>query len=224
MYRAGRTDGEFEEILERLKEEGSSLLVVGDVPGEAYARASRRMFGDGDHAPRQRVLVVGSSAGSTLPTRVGETRCGDSDTVITHGTNARTAVASASVTPPVTPHEHVPAGDANALGRAVLDRIDAFDGAFEPGELRLGVDTLQPLLDTAGEFQTFRTVDLLSERVRRERGMAHFRLPQPRENRHVRLLEPLFDAVVELRVTDSVEQRWSLRDENVVSEWVSLDA
>ncbi|MGB9986075.1 DUF7504 family protein [Salarchaeum japonicum] len=223
MYDAGRTDEEFEGVLERLKDEGSSLLVVGDVPGEAYARASRRMLGDGEHAPRQRVLVVGGSAGATLPGRLGETRCGDSDTVITHGTNARSAVASANVTPSVTPRAHASAGDANALGRTVIDQIDALGDEFAPGELRLGVDTLQTLLDTAGEFPAFRTADLLSERVRRERGMAHFHLPKPRDDRHVRLLEPLFDAVVELRVTDGVEQRWSLRDEDVMSEWVSLD-
>ncbi|GAA0655843.1 hypothetical protein GCM10009019_19610 [Salarchaeum japonicum] len=215
---------EFEGVLERLKEEGSSLLVVGDVPGEAYARASRRMFGDDDHAPRQRVLVVGGGARTTLPSRVREPRRRDSDTVITHGTNARRAVADAGVTPDITPRAHVAAGDTNVLGRAVLETIASLDGEFAPGELRLGVDTLQTLLDTAGEFPTFRTVDLLSERVRRERGMAHFRLPKPRSDQHVRLLEPLFDAVVELRVTDGVEQRWSLRDEDVVSEWVSLDA
>ncbi|MEE6210423.1 hypothetical protein U3A55_09665 [Salarchaeum sp. III] len=223
MYGAGRTDADFEGVLERLKEEGSSLLVVGDVPGEAYARASCRMLGDGEHAPRQRVLVVGGGAGATLPARCGESRCGDSDTVITHGTNARSAVADAGVTPAITPQTHVAAGDANALGRAVLDTIASSDGEFAAGELRVGVDTVQTLIDAVGEFPTFQTVDLLSECVRRERGMAHFHLPKPRDDRHVRLLEPLFDAVVELRVTDGVEQRWSLRDEDVVSEWVALD-
>jgi hypothetical protein len=53
--------------------------------------------------------------------------------------------------------------------------------------------------------------------------MAHFWLPRELDDEAVRVLEPLFDAVVELRLDGTeLQQRWHFRDVDLTSEWLVL--
>jgi hypothetical protein len=53
--------------------------------------------------------------------------------------------------------------------------------------------------------------------------MGHFHLRVDHDSDHVRLLEPLFDAVVEVRRTDTGrQQRWHLRDKGLESDWLDI--
>jgi hypothetical protein len=64
---------------------------------------------------------------------------------------------------------------------------------------------------------------MMTARIREENGMGHFHLRRSRDDEIVRLLDPLFDAVVEVRTTDgTVEQRWHLRDGDVTSDWIAV--
>lgn len=226
MRRVGWGGTEFQDRLDRLKREGSALLVVGDVPQECYAPVSRRMLGDAEHAPRSRVLVLGGRERPLVADRFIQATPGrDRLQLVTHGTTARSAVESTQGLASTTPATHVDAADVEGLGRAVLDAVHALEeSGFEPAELRVGVDTVQTLFDVAGEFTVFALVDLLSHRVRAANGMIHFRLPRPRDAYQVRLLESVVDAVVELRVNgDDVEQRWAVDDGDVTSPWMGVE-
>jgi len=228
MYRVAADDASFRDGLDRLKQNGSALLVVGDVPDECYAEASHRMLGDTDHAARRRVVVVDEDTPPGLANRLSAPTASANGSLhlISHDSTARNAVESAPTVTSDARTTHVPADDLESVGEAVLSAIDEGEtGTFDPAELRLGVDTVGTLLDAGDEFPVFRLVDFLARRVRTLGGMAHFRLARSRDAYHTRLLEPLFDAVVELRLNGGmVEQRWELLADDIHSEWIPLDA
>lgn len=118
-------------------------------------------------------------------------------------------------------------GSVAELGVEIADAIEQFDavaGGLAPAELRVAFDCVAPLLSTYGERTVFRFLHLFANNVRLVGGMGHVRLPKPLESETTRLLEPLFDAVVELRLDGTeAQQRWHFRDADVTSEWLPLD-
>lgn len=211
----------FAQALDELKREGSNLLLVGETTPEAHAAASRRLLGE-ESAARRRLFVFtkGADVGADLPadtdpgsTRVVSQRI-DGGTATPHGWPddvAETAVDPQMLTP---------------LAMNVVGAIEDFDeevGGLEPAELRLCFDSVTSLLRDHQSENVFRLLHLVTSSVRTVNGMGHFHLLLDRDNDYVRLLEPMFDAVVELRVEDgTTQQRWHLRDREVTSEWMSL--
>ncbi|MFB6157070.1 MAG: hypothetical protein ABEJ34_04430 [Haloferacaceae archaeon] len=210
--------------LSELKRRGSATLVVGSIPHDAYVRVSRRMLGT-DAAARRRLLVVPESdceaavdrlrnAGSTDPERAQVVAC--------DGTS-RSAAAGAACDAG-SPRVRRVDGSLDELGAAItawIDHLEARAGGFSPAELRVGVDPVPPL--KCGSSRTFGFLHVLAEQVRRLDGMAHVRVPRDRTDEAVLTLEPLFDAVLELRLDGyRLEQRWHLPDHGVVSDWMAL--
>lgn len=224
-------DDEFSDALAELESEGCSLLVVGTVPEEATARVCRRMLGEANVERRERLLVFTDAAADTTADRLPRTA--DSTprpaTLIDHAATARSAVADQSTAdgPGMEPSVHVrrvESDDLSELGTAIsramndLARVDA-----DAGELRVCFDSLSPLLEAYDHSVVFRFLHVLTGRVRQTQALAHFHLPVTVDAHEVRLLAPLFDAVVELRMVDGrVEQRWELRDGDVESEWLAV--
>lgn len=211
--------------LTELKRRGSATLVVGSVPHDAYVRVSERMLGTDDDAPRRRLLVVPETdreaaverlraAGSVDPGRARIVACDGA---------SRSAVAGAAGAAAGPPVRRVD-GSLEDLGAAITESIDRFEteaGGFAPAELRIGVDPVSPL--ECGSSRTFGFLHVLAEQVRRHDGMAHVRVPRDRDDEAVLTLEPLFDAVLELRLDGyRLEQRWHLRDHGLVSDWTPL--
>jgi len=63
----------------------------------------------------------------------------------------------------------------------------------------------------------------LTETVERLDGMAHYHLPAEYDSETVETLEPLFDAVVEVRrVETEIQQRWTLQDPDLTTDWLPL--
>jgi hypothetical protein len=117
-------------------------------------------------------------------------------------------------------------GSIGELGAAVVESVEAFDtaaGGLDPAQLRVAFDCVPSLVDRYDEETLFRFLALLTSHVRMESGMIHVWLPQPRSARQVRLFEPLFDAVVELKVNDTLTQRWEFRDSDVTSDWFEFE-
>jgi len=109
-----------------------------------------------------------------------------------------------------------------AIGEAI-EQLDSVAGGLDPAELRVAFDCVAPLLSEYDEQTVFRFLHVLTNDVRTVDGMAHVRLPEPLESETTRLLAPLFDAVVELRLDGTTpQQRWHFRDANVSSEWLPL--
>lgn len=215
--------------LDALKRRGSNLLVVGSDLPSSHAAVCRDFLGDDASRTRRRLFVLtdsGTPVEDRLPDLAGPP---SADRVRTIGCDvderSAAATCSGSASPRIS-EARVAAGDLDELGRTVSDAISAFDdaaGGLEPAELRVCFDSLTPLITAADRDRerTFRFLHLLTARIRSVRGMGHFHLPGPRASEHVRLLEPLFDATVELALRDgSLHQRWHLHEADLETEWL----
>jgi hypothetical protein len=223
-----RDEREFEDALADLKRRGSTTLVVGSVPTEAYHEVSRRMLGDQtSDGERRRLLVVPDSDREAAIGRLrgaGPTDPAHARIVTCNGTS-RSAVASGGPNAEVPAIRHVD-GTLADLGVAITESIERFEavaGELEPAELRVGVDPLSAL-DGYDTRSAFGFLHVLGQQVRAASGMAHVRLAREYDSPEVRTLAPLFDAVVELRLDSyRLEQRWHLADDGIVSDWLPVD-
>lgn len=211
----------FAQTLSSLKEKGSNILLVGRTSGEAHRAACERLLGDGND-PRRRLYVYTAENEScgfapTAPSaddhaRIVAQSTADGDDVNEAAPSAieRTVVDSQLLAP---------------LGTEVIDVLAEYDEEYElePAELRLCFDSVTPLLREHKSENVFRLLHMVTSRVREVDGMGHFHLPLGRDSDYVHLLEPLFDAIVEVRQTDDgLEQRWDLRDRDTDTGWVDL--
>lgn len=222
----------FREYLSRLKREGSALLVTGQTPEWVQRHASRQLFGtsrtDGSTGPRRRV-VVGTDPGfdpdAYLPSGTGPSD--DSVRVVTTDGGTRAAAGAAAPTPEV--GATASASDLDALETAVLEAVDAVVGAGEgpaPGELRVGVTSVLPLVESHGREAVVDLCASVGGHVRSAGGMAHVHFPRPDGDRTVQAFRPHVDARVELRQggTDPVECRWHTPypELNLAIDWVQF--
>ena len=105
-----------------------------------------------------------------------------------------------------------------------IDQLNSIAGGLEAAELRVAFDCATSLLAEYDESAVFRFLHVLANDIRRVEGMGHVRLTKPYGAEIVALLEPLFDAVVELRLDGTVpQQRWHFRDSDVTSEWLAVE-
>lgn len=236
--------------LDELKTRGCALLIVGSVPDDVYRQVSARMLGggetseasrtDAENAPRRRLVVTGS-VGNARDNRIEavERRTPEWTRIIEFDALARGAAATNGGSPgagPELPGDgtddgrgrdplsiHVEGGPVK-LGAAIAKTIEQFDTiarGLEPSELRLAFDCLLPLLAQYDVETAFRFSHILANQVRNVNGMAHFWLPYERTEHPVRVLEPLFDATVELRLDGTqLQQRWHFRDIDLSSDWL----
>lgn len=216
-----------EDALAATKRRGSVSLVVGNVPPEAYRRVSERMLGDPSAGvERRRLLVVPDAERESALARLQATGRADPSyaRVVTTDGTARSAAANGGERQ--TPVVDRVDGSLGGVGDAVTDAIARFEtvaGGLAPAELRVGVDALAAL-DGGGTETAFGFLHVLGRQVRDTDGMAHVRLARAYDSRAVRTLEPVCDAVVELRLDGyRLEQRWHLREEGVVSDWLPVD-
>lgn len=212
----------FAQALGALKRRGSNVLVVGTGSAVAHECACSRLLGDANDEPRYRLLVV-----------TERPRCTNHSSHAVCTADVTTRVVSREETSPDDPNE-TDSPDARVvgtdllsqLGMVVIEQITAFDddaGGLEASELRVCVDSLVPLLAQHGPENVFRMLHVMTSRVRQVSGMGHYHLPIEPDHDVVNLLEPLFDATVEVRTRDGQpEQRWHLRDRRTSSEWLSL--
>lgn len=223
--------------LRTLKRRGSNLLVVGVVSDDVHGLVCRRLLGDDAVGPRRRLVVV---TGSDPPAVADRTRRPDRPTEgvrhVTYATSSRSAANGTdapngpgedSASGPTLPEDgHVEVGRLTELGEAIEAEIDDLEGegtGFEPAELRVCFDSLTPLFDAHDREVVVRFLDPVTDRIRGARGVGHFHLPIDRDRETVRVLEPLFEVVVELRIERGTpQQRWHLRDADITSEWLTL--
>lgn len=223
--------------LRALKRDGCSLFVVGDVPRYLFTRASESMLGD-DDVDRYRAMVVTDadeeSVRSRLPSATDS--AGTKTRVLTCANSIRSvsserASLCSEQSPEVGPTmpegpETRTVSDRSELQTELFDAIEAFDrqaDGVRPAQLRVGVDSLGPMLDICDEDEVRQFAERVGERVRAHNGMAHFVLTESYDSERVQRLADAFDAVVELRVQDGDgEERWHLPDSDVTMPWVSL--
>ncbi|MDL5362030.1 hypothetical protein [Halalkalicoccus sp. NIPERK01] len=211
--------------LDALKQHGSNLLVVGSRMPAAHGAACRQFLGEATTQARRRLFVLADPCtpeSGRLPT-------GSDDpnrySVIRYDATSRSAAAAAAPSSTPVPERRVEGG-LGSLGLDISEAIAEFEatsGGLTPAELRLCFDSLTPLVSEYDPESLFRFLHLLTHRVRSVDGMAHYHLTTDRSNRTVALLEPLFDAVIELCLReDTLYQRWYLRDSGLTTGWLQL--
>lgn len=217
------------EALSELKRRGSVSLVVGSVPHESYVRVSRCMLGesDGDRR-RRRLLVVSERDRESAVRRLRTTGPLDGTHAVVVACNGTARGAAAGTTPMDEdgPSVRRVEGGLDDLGAAITDALDRFEaasGGLAPAELRVGVDPLPDRLGAGATPAAFGFLHAFTHQVRRAGGMGHVRLARERDDTAVRTLAPLFDVLLELRLDGRrLEQRWHLRDRDVVSDWIPV--
>jgi len=203
--------------LSELKRSGCGFLVTGAVSDSVLDQSCRRAFGDDSHAPRHRLLVATDrsrdAVSRCLPVPTDE---GSTTTVIDHTALSRSVTADAQSFQQPGPTEiRIDRPQLGGVGQEIVETVAEFESYdhLPAGAVRVCIGSLAPLLDEYDDEQVFRFLHLVLSVVRRANGMLHVYLPKSTTHETVRLLEPIFDAVIELRTERGfVEQRWSLRD------------
>lgn len=215
---AGWTDdpATFTSALDDLKSEGCLLLVLEVDSDEATDAGCRRMLGSDVLDDRRRLFVLGDTAGHDVSTNGPEQRA------LVYRTAARSATAAAPSSPS-NPSDTVSA-DLDALGDALEDEVEALAPAdgYEPGQLRICVDTLGDFLDEDDLVATLEFVKTLRAAVHDADGIAHVHVDQQVPAIAVEGLLPQFDAVVEVADDDDPRQRWHLPEESLSTAWLEL--
>lgn len=212
--------------LDALKQHGSNLLIVGSRMPAAHNKACQQFLGEPAAQARRRLFVLADPCTPTFDRFSSEASipAGHHSLIHYSATNRSAAVATSLQS------AHVPTrqvdGDLGSLGLAISETIAEFEihgGGLSPAELRLCFDSLTPLVSEYEPESVFRFLHLLTHRIRSVDGMGHYHLTAERSNRTVALLEPLFDAVIELCLRGGVlHQRWYLRDSGLTTGWLQL--
>jgi hypothetical protein len=219
-------DDTFVEELSRLKRRGASVLVVGSARTSQQAETCQQLLGHAIERPRRRLLV--STTGDVPSTPIAASdQSEDRLQRITHTVQTRsgTATGAAVSSVPRSPTETETLVELGVEISRAVETFEAITGGLEPSELRIGIDSLLPLIEEYGQEKTFRFIHLTNGRTKEANGMIHYHLPVGRDATVTSVLSPLFDIVVELREQNGVTQeRWSLKDEMLCSGWISMDS
>lgn len=236
---AGEEFGDLLGLLNELKAEGCNLLVVGDSRRELFTRASGSLLGDAN-APRYRLLALNDatpqSAAERLPDPVETSQPLTAMTkLVRHPLSARsTATAeSAGSYPELTgiPESHVTTECLVELETELVESMTEFHNRTTTRgstELRVGVDSLVPLLDRYEESAVRRFLRIVCDHAREYDAMAHYILPEPYDSDRVQSLANEFEAVVEVRSVDptkhdhDAEERWHIPGKDLTIDWLPL--
>lgn len=229
---------EFFDLLNELKATGCNLLVVGDAPREAFTRASSRLLGE-EKALRYRLLAVTDAAPRSVADRLPHPDAtprplAETTRILNHAGAPRSVTATTPGAPsePADIEETRIAdpelqGLRSELTAAIEDAAEDADG-LRPADLRVGVDSLDPLLEQYGEDVVKRCLDAVGEHVHDHSGMAHYVVTNGYDSDPVQGLLPNVDAVIELRTVSpdeyghDVHQRWHVPRRDITTEWAPL--
>ena len=226
----------FSTELAELKRGGCTVLVASDAPGRGDA--CQRLLG-APELDRSHVFLTTSTDVSEVLDRHRPRRTDSGSFAVVDATpdTRSTAAAGGAATPAPGPspgddwYARVPDrtdfDELYATTRNALDRVAA--GADAPGEVRLCLDGLDPLLEAvaagdAAEEELFRFVHLLAGAVRDVDGMGHVHVSETVGDGHLGTFEPLFDATVDIETatTGDARQRWRLHDSGRETGWFRL--
>lgn len=219
----------FRRELTRLRHDGAALLIVGDAV-DAHRGFCHQVLQR--ETVSRRVFVDTDASTTYRPGQPGPRPRGTDDAYVQFGAETRSASATTTVADDDSVGTTAADDDAPATHVSTLvelgeqlsaDITEAAAAVDEPAALRLCIDSLLPLVDATDDRQVFRLLHLVLDESRRASAMAHVHLPVEPSAFPVALYQPLFDAVVELRVRDGLaEQRWRLDDADVTTEWLPI--
>lgn len=224
-------------LLNELKSTGCNLLLVGDAPRRLFTRASHRMLGADDET-RYRILAVTDATPQSVADRLPDPAesprpISETTHVLNHVGSLRSITdATEASTPPKlvgVKETRVVDPKLEGLQSALVDAISTFANhgyPLRPSDLRVGLDSLEPLLDFYDENVVRQCLRTVGQQARTHDAMAHYVLPQPYDSDVVQTLANDVEAVVELRLSDSMdgtgEQRWLVPGKDMQTNWATL--
>jgi len=210
----------FARRLADLKEAGSSLLVVGD-HDRARSAVSTQLLGAAE-ADRTPIFVLLGSDRSIIDARVPDHDLDDSQFV--EYDFYRSATQSSHATTPTRRLESLD----NLLEEIVLATesvVDRTDDPPDPGDIRVCIDALTPVIDGFDQRAVENFTADLRTIMKAHESMAHSLLPLHQIPDRYSWLKRGFDAIVETRSVDGVaEERWRLPKDDLCTEWFRVDA
>ena len=244
--RVTSSDGAFTDELRRLKRNGASVLVVGSLQPAQRRDLCSRLFGHASDALRRRIAVSTTDRDAWRPTFDDESSptlfrqidydapsrgaAADEGGATARDLDLGSQPGSGEATHPSTHHSpsvatsHADAETLTELGIAISSAIEYFDtdaSGLEPAELRVGLDSLLPLLEEYDRETVFTFLHLTTGRVTAVDGMCHCHLPVERDATVAAVLSPLFDVVLEVRERPGgYEERWVLQNADRRSHWI----
>jgi hypothetical protein len=229
MYRAdesGQDVGDrFASELMRLKHRGCCVLVTGSVGERVRAMQSRALFG-GVEEYRQRVFALTDATPTDQYLPDGLTPESSDVTVLNHTDTVRdvAGVADPSSLQQSASPSSVSAETASVtgFGATLSDSItETIQSGLSPGELRVGVATLNALIAMDGLSATCAFIREIRADLRAAHGMGHVHLPGSPEADALDALRSVVDIHLELRESQQYtpRQRWHLLDADITTNW-----
>lgn len=234
-------------LLDR-KRDGVAVLVTGAVPATVHRTMSTRLLGS-PALDRRRVLGLTAPAEDSVDDRLppGVSTAPDRlRTVVGNGwarsTQSVAPGAGGATTPPGTGASS-PAAGTDGLppeGVAVLDdpSLSTFgerlarevtalnrgaDG-FDPGQLRVCLDSLDHLVHDHDDDAVLRFAHLLADQVRRHDGMVHMHTTHRWDDLAVAELQEVTEVVIRLRLTGEAPEFRPYLDGDPLTGWGPLPA
>lgn len=211
----------FGSALAELKASGCNVLVVGAVPERERDAMCARLFGDPAADPRVRLFGLLDRGVDVARRRLQLAGPGAAPVrVVTAGTGRQVRASAAAAPGQGLTVRRV--GDIDELRAGLVAAVDGLEdevGAFDPAELRVGVDSVQPLVERRGVAAVESLVADVGGTVADAGGIAHYVYPATHDDA-AEVLGPSFDAVVSLRVRDGrTEQHWRLPGRGIKTGW-----
>lgn len=229
---------EFLGLLNELKSTGCNILVCGDAPRRLFTEASAKMLGADDER-RYRALAVTDATSESIAERLpGPAAPPQSFSETTHVLNHAGALRSVTAaTNPGTASElagvketRIADPQLDGLESALVDAISEFAAQrhdHQPADIRVGVDSLDPLIEFHGRDVVRNCLRTVGAHVHDHDAMAHYVLPARYGSEDVDAFADCVDAVVEIRLADGNEgrigeQRWHVPGRRLEMEWIPL--
>lgn len=205
-----------QEVFSELKQRGPQILVTGDVPESVSQRATRRLLGHPGEQ-RFRVLALTDSDAKSDRWLPGDLEEDDESVAVVRENSLRGSTAVGTSGPATDPGGSLAARVSEEISAGMDD-----DAPPTPAVLRVGVYSLESLLEENGVEAVRALTYRLTGAVRRARGMGHYHLPREPESQAVEDLRYVFDARLELRDNGlGAEQRWHIPGTGTTG-WVAL--
>ncbi len=212
--------------LAHLKENGSNLLVTGDVAPQVTGLASQRLLGDPTYNRKRISVFTDAQPGYVEYCLPGCLTADHPDVwVINQGRDDRSLPASATS---VDVNPSTSLSELTELREELVEAISFFAtdarNGLDPAQLRLSFNSLELLVTEHDRTELERFLRTITALITGNRGMAHFHLPVSDNADVVQALSSLFDARIELRHHERQrpEQRWHVPAKDLTTVWTTL--